>query len=646
MLPNATADGMKDTKSTLDQLTELGRRLPAAGGSPPARSVGAGSSDKALESSSLLAAIDLSTAAPRSLDAATAAARRDGIDAVEHAFGDLWRAIEHGFVEVAALEVHTLAEGAEILVHVVGKVFSAVVHFAEQVWDVVETVFKTIGADLEKLVRWLGFMFRWDDILQTHRVLRGVVTAGLADLRTRLAEGDALVDRGVEQLKAALGQDPKSHLGELPSSQAMSAASPRPKGSDGPESHWATGHMMASPAQGPKIPPRDESVAKQLTSDLSSALGAYKAGSSALGPSLATNPASMTVASIGASALALVDDGLVDAIDGVAKATFDVAIDCVDELVELLETPWDIPVLTWVYTNVIAKGSTFDLLDVACLATAIPATITYKLATDATPFAHVDHTSLDGVRSISALLPVLEGEGASVGGGVAGAKLALGVTTKNEDDDAPALSAGQLASGVLGSCAGLATILYAVVDTAMAAESDRIGTKAGNGLKTVFGLLTTVPSVITIAIVLNDDETIPPLPWEVFVSWYQFVFVVKDAMTWAYLGHGGQGVVARGLSSLLSLLESLLGLINFIFFATLAIAEAADQRMNAGNILKTIQNVLLSVTQMLALPLEDPDPESRTALLVVHGGAGVSSGLISLIRAIADAADHRVHVVN
>ena len=51
-----------------------------------------------------------------------------------------------------------------------------------------------------------------------------------------------------------------------------------------------------------------------------------------------------------------------------------------------MTAPINIPVISWLYGK-ISGGSTFTLLDLCCLVTAIPATIVYKLAENEAPFS-------------------------------------------------------------------------------------------------------------------------------------------------------------------------------------------------------------------------------------------------------------------
>lgn len=72
--------------------------------------------------------------------------------------------------------VRKVEDGIQIIINRVEEAFQVVVKFAEQAWDVIGYVFKQLGVLLEELIRWLGFLFNWKDILATHAVFAGAAT--------------------------------------------------------------------------------------------------------------------------------------------------------------------------------------------------------------------------------------------------------------------------------------------------------------------------------------------------------------------------------------------------------------------------------------------------------------------------------------
>jgi hypothetical protein len=105
---------------------------------------------------------------------AAAAATAELPSAIDVAFGDFfnwlknaWDAVTNFFVQVADDVYHFFIQLGNALYHLVLDCISAVVH-------AVEFIFNKIKVFFEDLIKWLGFLFEWGDILRTHAVIKNI----------------------------------------------------------------------------------------------------------------------------------------------------------------------------------------------------------------------------------------------------------------------------------------------------------------------------------------------------------------------------------------------------------------------------------------------------------------------------------------
>ncbi|MBD2565996.1 MULTISPECIES: hypothetical protein [Nostoc] len=103
---------------------------------------------------------------------------------IGNAFGDIWHSIKKGFVEVTEFITEKAKDGVKFIIKIgkevfewVSKVVSDVFHFLECIWEKVKVFFKD-------MFEYLAFLFNWEDILHTKRVMKQYLSniiLGLAD---------------------------------------------------------------------------------------------------------------------------------------------------------------------------------------------------------------------------------------------------------------------------------------------------------------------------------------------------------------------------------------------------------------------------------------------------------------------------------
>ena len=292
-----------------------------------------------------------------------------GVHAVEHVGSE----VVNGVAVFVDDQVHALVQLAD-------KVITMVVDTVEKAIDAVISVIKMIELAIEMLIAFLRLLFEWKKIIRVHTRMRDVVTK-LPDLldqvigSSRTAQLEALLKSTVSGLVSrASGALPANPL----SLNGARAGDPHPDvTAQGNSVHakWVTGKAQERPDL-TVIPSMTSTAtfasAPPGTADLAAMLVMAVSGISA-SSSLADIGASLNDALM--AALATIEDllakGLADAAAGIAGMLRDI--------LRLANQGIHIPLVSELYEFITDDDLT--LLDVACLAVAVPAHIGYGVLT-------------------------------------------------------------------------------------------------------------------------------------------------------------------------------------------------------------------------------------------------------------------------
>ncbi|HEX8503678.1 MAG TPA: serine/threonine-protein kinase [Pyrinomonadaceae bacterium] len=312
-------------------------------------------------------------------------------DAVDALAGDIFRWIEHALDDVLNFVVRVSEGVAHFFVQIGEQWYHFLLRCVEDVAHGIQFVLNKIGAAFEKLVRWLGFIFNWDDILRTHRVLKNIfrryAESCVASISTWEGElNDLFV--GLEDKLNAWAKLPPVAQGTV--SGASAASTPRP-GQGSPQAHWGVqqtkSNMTGSSTDFvPGVPGGDE--LEQLLDDLWGAIQqeesnfktAYENLYNDVVKQITTIPAGEAFERI----VAILLDLLVSTVQDIIVTLLKVLQLFLQGALDALDAPLDIPVISWLYKLI--SGDQLSFLDLACLLVAIPSTVIYKLAEEEVPF--------------------------------------------------------------------------------------------------------------------------------------------------------------------------------------------------------------------------------------------------------------------
>lgn len=317
----------------------------------------------------------------------------DGVwDAVETTIGDIFRWLKHAYEEVKSIVVKVVDEVVNFFIKIGETLFRCVIAAISDVVNAVELVFNKIEVFFEDLVKWLGFVFDWNDILRTHKVLKNIIKQYLAHSVRQIENG------AYRKAMAAAFEDVQKRIDEWAGlktttgslSQQAGAAGPV-EGQNSPQSHWGVYHLQnnaGSTDPNVTVSPGTDPRLDGLLHNLSEAAGKegdiFKKAFDTVEEQIVGQIATLSAGEVVARVLAVLADILVESVENVVNLSLDVMAILAKGIIGVLDTPMDIPVISWMYEKIALEKLT--LLDAACLILAIPATIIYKLAENEAPF--------------------------------------------------------------------------------------------------------------------------------------------------------------------------------------------------------------------------------------------------------------------
>ncbi|HEX8688485.1 MAG TPA: hypothetical protein VF654_18370, partial [Pyrinomonadaceae bacterium] len=315
----------------------------------------------------------------------------DITNAIEALAGDIFRWIEHALDDVLNFVVKVSEGVAHFFVQIGEQWYHFLLRCIDDVAHGIQFVLNKIGAAFEKLVRWLGFIFNWDDILRTHRVLKNIfrryAESCVASISTWEGElNDLFV--GLEDKLNAWAKLPPVAQGTV--SGASAASTPRP-GQGSPQAHWGVqqtkSNMTGSSTDFvPGVPGGDE--LEQLLDDLWGAIQQEESNFKTAYENLYNDVVKQITTIPAGEAFERIVAILLDLLIGTAQDIIDTTLKILQLFLQgaldALDAPLNIPVISWLYKLI--SGDQLSFLDLACLLVAIPSTVIYKLAEEEVPF--------------------------------------------------------------------------------------------------------------------------------------------------------------------------------------------------------------------------------------------------------------------
>lgn len=368
--------------------------------------------------------------APPSIPQAKRTASFNVADTVEDIAGDVLHALETGIEEIGEF-LFSVAKGVlRFAVKIAGKWLHFVVASIGAALELINwVIYKVLGINLLQILKWLGFIFDWGDIVDTHKVFTNIAQQSMKALQNDLSAFEKRIDSAFDRfLKMidAMGDEPL-----LPPDSAYASASVNAAvneqlaaNADSPSinttlygasgsfacyqvMHGGVLNGAAPESEAPEEPIRDfientlipamEEIAGEVSAAYQTLIRDYEAGTLTFGEAFGVITKSLAESLV--EFLRVVVDGLFAIAELILKAVDDVLFGEIK-----------IPLLTALY-ELVTDGSKMSLVDGISLLASIPTTIFYKIASGEAPFADGSF-GLDKASSLGEILAILNGASA------------------------------------------------------------------------------------------------------------------------------------------------------------------------------------------------------------------------------------------
>ena len=325
-------------------------------------------------------------AAPRAVTLATG----DALEGTLVDLGDLFNWLASGIDALVQVFQDAANDIWYAIVTIGDAIYHAVLDCVEAVVAAATWIYNAIKIAVEDVIKFLEFLFGWQDILVTHKVLKNVF----------LCLGQSTID-GIDDAKAKVHSfsadlqaqiDSWAGIPDFPqTASATIAANPPANQQNGAPANLGVHHFQGSAASASSALSPD-SPAEEILNDLINLLEAegdtLSDAANAIKTQIIDQFSTLTASEVITRFLAIAADTVIQSTENVLVTVLDVFGQLVQGMMDVLTAKLDIPVLSWLYHEL--TGEDLSFIDVICLVAAIPVTIIYKAAAQATPFPEGD----------------------------------------------------------------------------------------------------------------------------------------------------------------------------------------------------------------------------------------------------------------
>lgn len=341
-----------------------------------------------------------------------------GISTFFHHIGDLLSALESDVDHLAGAVCSVVWDGVTAVYHFVAQVgelyYKAVLDTVEALGAAIKWVYNVIKVAIQTVIAFLQFIFEYDDIVRSYKVLRHFLDLCVDDTAR-------FFEKNLEQLKgsvASMFDSFESEIGKVAgldgfdvttadasnmggggvSDAANNVAMHHLKNNAGNASGGAADSKLFSDSPGD-----DEGFDAALDAfkDLvSSEKGTIESAYDSLKKNVVDQFRTLSFKQIVDRLLGIIGIALVDSYKNMAMAMFDLVAAGIKALRELLSGSLYIPVVSWLF-NKLTRGDDLSITGVIAFVAAFPVTMAFKLFKQEAPFK--DHQSVDRILAIGSL---------------------------------------------------------------------------------------------------------------------------------------------------------------------------------------------------------------------------------------------------
>ena len=377
------------------------------------------------------------------------------LGAIEAKAGHLYKWMQSEGSKLEKLVITLGEDGLDCLLTIEGAIYHFVIKCLNDIANLVNTVLNAVETAFEDVVKWIGMIFSFGDILRTHEVFSNIINVFLDFSIDSLPQLSTVITNVFDSIEQNV--DAKTGLpvqGLPPSTQtysgAMSTSTP-PSGSKSPSANYGTNQFKDNSknsdnnynsAYTPVSTLFDslltmiENEGEAIETAATQIQGIAKTGS--------TTPVTTLLTEI----MGVIVDLLLNTAENMLQEEVTVLNAMISQSKDVLNSTIHIPVLTYLYRKITVSdefpnGKDLTPLDLFCLVTAIPVTVIYKIVKEQAPFPEGAATdaliNATDITSLQQAMAGLQAPASSVPAGLLG----------HGDDDTgmtPLNIAGSLAS--------------------------------------------------------------------------------------------------------------------------------------------------------------------------------------------------------
>ena len=316
---------------------------------------------------------------------------------IKVAAGDFFKFLKSAWEHVESFVIQESQGLYHFAATVAGKVYDAVLDCVSAVVGAIEFVFNQIKVAFEDIIAWLGFVFKWDDILRTHKVIKNVLKQyayrAIGSLHSFEQGVNSAFDEFQDKMNAWAGiTDPCESIG---TQQQAGSSIP---GSNSPQFNWAMYHTKnglssadTSYKESDSVPNTLDGMVQDLEALVLQEEDYFKTVVTQIKEEIVDKYHSLTPGEIVKKLSVILGDLVMKTAGNFIVKLVEIIKLVVTGLLDCFDAPLDIPILSRIYKGI--TGDELSFLDLVCLVGSIPATLFYKLIAGKTPFPEDSHTS-------------------------------------------------------------------------------------------------------------------------------------------------------------------------------------------------------------------------------------------------------------
>lgn len=313
----------------------------------------------------------------------------DTSNAIESVAGDIWRWIKDAVEDVDNFFVQVIGDVTHFFVTIGEAVYHFTLQCVSDVMHGIDFVLRKIGLAIEDMIKWIGFIFNWSDIVFTHKVLRNVLLQYVNQCVNNIPNTITAIKQAFQDLETNIN----NWIG-LPNItttySSASASASLPPGSDSPQAHWGVYQTQNNVTSANADLPDANTPEPGIAGVLQDLLNGIEAEKDSLAwvfdeiQALVQDIPALSITDVIKRFIAILIDALLSTAENIITTLISVFTSLVEGYIGVLTTTIHIPVISHLYKKF--AGEDLSLFDLIMLVTAIPVTVVFKIMTNAAPF--------------------------------------------------------------------------------------------------------------------------------------------------------------------------------------------------------------------------------------------------------------------